>query len=319
MVMQDEVDTFFEHHGVKGQKWGVRNDKGHEGESAKTKTIAKADKAYEKSFSGVGGYVKIQNQMAEHINARVATLNDKHKDKDISVAGSKEQKAYLKDYEKLVDSAAAASTKAFGTNASGTGQVKITRHGEGYESTWQAKWEDLKHADSNSIIKITPKFNDKGFIVSTKLEVVDEGITQSDVDEFVLKHVGVLGMKWGKYKADSIPDGEVRVTQKKPGTKVTAAGGAKIEAHPDAVKAASNKQVAKKSTTDALSTPELQALVNRMNLEQQYTKLTTQQVSPGRKFVNKLLVDVIKEQGTKVAKDQATKLVTEAVKKKAAG
>ncbi len=277
--MTDKVDIFLKHQGVKGMKWGVRKDRGHEGEKAKTKTIAKLDKQYEKSFAGASGYIKVQNQMAEHINARVASLNDKHAGRDIT-DGSPGQKAYLRDYEKLVDDAAAASTEAFGTNASGTGRAKITRYGEGYESTWQAQWEDLKHADGDTCIKITPKFNVKGFIVSTKLEIIEKE----------LKHFGVPGMKWGKHKAEVIPDGEVRVNQKKPGTKVASAGGKKIEAHPDAISAATSRQRAKASTTDALSNDELQKLVNRMNLEQQYSNILVKEAatSKGKNWVKQL-------------------------------
>lgn len=129
------------------------------------------------------------------------------------------------------------------------------------------------------------------------------------------EHFGVMGMHWGKRKADVVPDGETQVQQKKPGVKLQTRGGKGIPASEDAKTAAVSKQKAKSSTTDSLSNQELQNLVTRMNLEQQYEKLTTAQVSPGKKFINKLLTDIVKEQGTKIVKDQTTKLVTEAVKK----
>jgi 2'-5' RNA ligase len=142
-------------------------------------------------------------------------------------------------------------------------------------------------------------------------------MVMNDRFESFLEHHGIKGMHWGRRKADSVPSGKVTVDQKKPGTKVQAAGGKGFTAHPDAVKVAAAKQVAKRSTTDALSTQELQQLVLRMNLEQQYSKLSTGQTSAGRKFVNDLLLNTAKQQATKVVNDQAGKLVSEHLKKAA--
>lgn len=117
--------------------------------------------------------------------------------------------------------------------------------------------------------------------------------------EQVLAHFGVKGMKWGirrREETSKVPDGETVPIQKKPGTKVYADGGKKVPAHDDAIKTAISKQKAKNSTTDSLSTKELQELVNRMNLEQQYAKLTNPQnqknklsIKEGMKVVNQVL------------------------------
>lgn len=99
-------------------------------------------------------------------------------------------------------------------------------------------------------------------------------VSMSDaVDEF-LAHYGVPGMRWGRRKGESVPDGVTQVTQKKPGGKLTTAGGKGIPAHPDAIAKAQAKQAAKGSGVQALSNKELQAAVQRMNLEQQYSRLT---------------------------------------------
>lgn len=147
------------------------------------------------------------------------------------------------------------------------------------------------------------------------LEEVDMVMNDRTIDFF--EHFGVKGMHWGRRKADSVPAGKVTVDQKKPGAKVQAAGGKGFTAHPDAVKAAAAKQVAKNSSTDALSTQELQHLVSRMNLEQQYSKLSSGQTSAGRKFVNDLLLNTAKQQATRIVSDQAGKLVSEQLKKTA--
>lgn len=109
----------------------------------------------------------------------------------------------------------------------------------------------------------------------------------------ILAHYGVLGMRWGKRKSDGTSAVEVS-TQAVPGKKVTAKGGQNQPAAPDAVRVATYKQKAKASTTDALQTKELQELVNRMNLEQQYSRLTQEKgffdrLDNDKKKVDKLM------------------------------
>lgn len=121
----------------------------------------------------------------------------------------------------------------------------------------------------------------------------------------ILGHSGVKGMKWGVTKSGS-PSGsgtaknsrfarkptEVTVSQK-PGQFVRTAGGRKQIASEDAIKTAANRQKAKKSTTDSLTTKDLQEAVNRMNLEQQYIRLLKQsdRRSRGQKFIQSILGD----------------------------
>lgn len=84
-----------------------------------------------------------------------------------------------------------------------------------------------------------------------------------------LQHYGVKGMKWGVRKRErpSFPPSD------------------------DAVKVNESRNKARVSSTDALSTKELQQLVNRMNLEQQYARLSTPQKSAGSKFVSRMMKD----------------------------
>lgn len=125
-----------------------------------------------------------------------------------------------------------------------------------------------------------------------------------------LKHYGVKGMKWGvrkdraksaysDYKKKRSAPTEVETSQK-PGQFVKSKGGRNQSASEDAVQAQRYRQIAKASTTDSLSNKELQALVNRMNLEQQYNNLASQsdRRSRGTKLVNSIL-------GNKQAREQA--------------
>jgi hypothetical protein len=113
----------------------------------------------------------------------------------------------------------------------------------------------------------------------------------------ILAHYGVKGMKWGvkKGEIDSAKakkglltrkaDQKVTVKQK-PGKFVRTQGGKRNIASNDAVRVAASRQMAKKSTTDSLSTKQLQDAVQRMNLEEQYLKLAkkSDRRSRGQKF-----------------------------------
>lgn len=101
-----------------------------------------------------------------------------------------------------------------------------------------------------------------------------------------LAHYGVPGMKWGVRKNRTAQKVTVQTT---PGRKVKTSGGQNQKPTQDAITAAKLKQKAKKSTTDALTNKELQAAVTRMNLEQQYRRLSAPQKSKGKQFLDKLL------------------------------
>ena len=73
-----------------------------------------------------------------------------------------------------------------------------------------------------------------------------------DVDDF-LAHYGVKGMKWGVRRSES----------------------QLADASDDAKRASSHRSKAKASGSAALSNKEMQELVTRLNLQQQYTRLTS--------------------------------------------
>lgn len=119
--------------------------------------------------------------------------------------------------------------------------------------------------------------------LSGVLTALESYVPKKDARQF-----GVPGMKWGVRKAPGSGPGPasevgVKVT---PGKKVKTTGGKERPAHEDAIRARVGQQIAKKSTTDALSNQELQAVVQRMQLEANYAKLSQQNVSAGRAFIN---------------------------------
>lgn len=98
-------------------------------------------------------------------------------------------------------------------------------------------------------------------------------------DEF-LEHFGVKGMKWGKRKATV----EVNKTEVDAGP---------TTASNDALTSAGYKARVAAGGVDALSTKELQTLVTRQNLEQQYERLNPAPISAGQKFMSETLPTIL--------------------------
>ncbi len=73
--------------------------------------------------------------------------------------------------------------------------------------------------------------------------------------------------------------------------------------------APANKQSAAKSIKD-MSDAELRAVVNRLQLEQQYRNLSPQQVSKGKKFIDSVVGKVIAPAAQEVGKEVAKKILT---------
>lgn len=100
-----------------------------------------------------------------------------------------------------------------------------------------------------------------------------------------LVHYGIPGMKWGRHKA--------RPTYEK---SVKTFGGdsahRNLNSSPksiDAQKTHNYQKRVKTAGTDALTTKELKALVERQNLEQQYNRLNPKPVSMGSKIIGDLM------------------------------
>lgn len=126
-----------------------------------------------------------------------------------------------------------------------------------------------------------------------------------------LFHYGVKGMKWGvrKDKKGSKGPVDVTVTQKRPGGGLQAKGGQRQPATEEAKKAVAARQKARMSGTKSLSNEELQEAVTRMNLEQQFNKLSANQKSAGAKFVENLFVNAGKQQAQQIVNQEVGRQV----------
>ena len=117
------------------------------------------------------------------------------------------------------------------------------------------------------------------------------------MNEF-LSHYGIKGMRWGVRRSRSQIDSSSE----------------------DHRTAQSAKKKAKKGGVKSLSNKELQDLITRMNLEKQYSSVVPPSrgkrlLSGGAKFTADVIAGVGKQQATKLANDQATKLVAQMLKK----
>jgi hypothetical protein len=263
-----DVEAILEHFGVKGMKWGVRNDRGHEGERAKAKKIAKLDKKFENV--GTKEWVAVHNRAAQLSNAHdIERINSKPKWVKAANEGklldpfSKENKLYTAEHQRAFTGRVKQAAAEMGTNASGTRQYQVRSNGW----DWELSVTDVQHADDalpDFRIKVT---RDKdGQILN--LKVLDPEDTGD-----ILEHFGVKGMKWG-----------VRRSRKERRQAAKFAGAQKREPSADFVRSRNSKSKKPFELTDQ----ELKDLNNRLTQEQRLSQLNPSVASKGMKVAKGL-------------------------------
>lgn len=264
------------HHGVKGQKWGVRKDGGHEGEQATTKKIAKLDKKFEKDAKNPYTYIAVHNHAAKELNTHeLHRINNKSQYKNVDLTKNPELKAkYEHEVQATYVKHLRAGVEKLGTNASGTKKYTIETNPNGH---WNVASSDVAHSDSS--YKVPLKRGPKGHVLSVG-DPEDSMQQGADLVNNILSHHGVLGMKWGHRRGSS----ESSSSESKSSVPTHASN--------DHVQAESHKSTLNKHGLKALSNDDLKQLNERMQLEQTYRNLNGQKPTKfetGHKQVKKIL------------------------------
>lgn len=252
-----------EHHGVKGQKWGVR----------------RADAKFERKASSFNTFVKVNNAAAKKYNETdLIRINNKpeYKGKDFNKPSALRTK-YAKEHTDAFTARLDEAASDLGTNASGTRKYTVHVDDQG---AWGVTTEEVKHADEAFTVNV--EYDSRGFITRV-LPLTDEmAQAENFVDDF-LAHHGVKGQKWGVRRSRA----------------------ERVAASSDSTTVKAHRSTAKSSGVKALSNKELEEVVRRMNLEQQYKRLSAGDKSRGRKLVESLLGDMAKQHIADLAPDHA--------------
>lgn len=142
--------------------------------------------------------------------------------------------------------------------------------------------------------------------------------------EKVLTHWGKKGMRWGVRKATEIVNGpsspegvQLRVT---PGKPVKAVSGGRAHAPSDDAKAAAAyAQIAKQSSSSALTNKQLTAVITRMRLEQDWQKVVTAEKTKNQTALHKIFSKFKENEINKIAQGKTpnTILLAQAIRNQA--
>ena len=139
-----------------------------------------------------------------------------------------------------------------------------------------------------------------------------------------LYHHGVPGQRWG-FRRYQNPDGTLTPAGRRRANKL-AEKYAKVTGKKLIIKKRSvqGNEKQKPKTISEMSDAELQAKINRINLEQNYARLiasqaTKQKVSKGRKFINTVKKEVIVPAAISAGRTVVTRLFTNALNKSISG
>lgn len=247
MTTMNEVADYLTHHGVKGQKWGVRR---------REKKLAKADSKWEKKSEKRSAMFSIYNAAAEAANADLPGINARWARVNLKKVDPATQARYHKEVTDNFNKHMAAAADAHGLSPSGKKKLEASYDADTGLITVSAV--DIEHADNN--VELLLEKDENGLI--TKITVPEVIMAQSATEfvEMFLEHHGVKGQKWG-----------VRNKRRTPSA--------------DAQRHSGNR----KKHVSELDDKELQQLINRMNMHQQYKRLNPPKVAKGHAMVKTIL------------------------------
>jgi 2'-5' RNA ligase len=302
-------EAFLAHFGVRGMRWGVRKSQNlTEGQvkfhtRREARAGKRADKEWKKGLKSTANAVKVHNEAADEVNAKISGFNSDKRWANTNLAKDPVKRKEYDDafFQEIANPAyTRAAVKVFGEKSpGGRYRFEVVNPAQGTVRVVDTK--KVKHAEEDvAMFKITR--NAQGFI--TKIEPMDTVLEQtidlgsvlvsSLMEGDALEHYGVKGMRWGVRKASAVTTQQhIDTGILRRQTKVQAKGGESQPASDDAVKAEVQKRKLRKSGTAALSNQELRDLQTRLQLEAQVELLATRK---GKKFVSKQLEETGKQE-----------------------
>lgn len=280
-----DVAAFFEHSGVKGMKWGVRNkSKGSGGGNffdyvnamprkerrAETKILMK-DAKWSGSVMKQKDGIKVHNATAKRMNeTHLPELNGRpaYKGKNLG-ANSKLLAKYHKDYTALVEKAASdAIDEVHGTSPSGrmkatlgkdpSGQMYVEIVATDPKAVWHAQ---INEPLPDNTVRFHLTTDENGFFTSMDLSPTNVKHSDNTFDVVAFfEHSGVRGMRWGVRKeSHSVSRGRTRMKSR------------------------------------YMTTEELQKAIQRIEIEKKYNSLTSGSTRKGRSMVKSVLGEIGKK------------------------
>jgi hypothetical protein len=182
-ALQSDVD-FLAHFGVKGMKWGVRNERRMEKKDAKW---AQKQKNYKT-------IIKVNNTAAVRANADVQYINARYSGVDLTKPSAKTTK-YYKEVEKNWNDHVARAASELGVSPSGRRKMSVKI--DMYTKDFVMDDVDVTHSDLQKMLIIR---DESGAVIEFKLAEPLEHSNALSEDLDFLAHFGVKGMKWGVRK-----------------------------------------------------------------------------------------------------------------------
>lgn len=258
------------HFGVKGMKWGVRND-----DSGSSKP-AKEDVKWARKQISMNNMIDVMNTAASRSGPLVEKINSKpaYKDADFSQPSALRAKYYEEHragYQKALNDVA----KERGNNSpGGRYRLEIVVENVGSYPSFYIYDNTIAHSTFDGKLQLIPKYSPRGHIVG--YEKTDEVLEQSGTTtEDFLAHFGIKGMKWGVRRSPE-------QLGRKPGISKAEQGRRDARS-----KASENRR--------KLSDADIRARIERMQLEKRLKDLTEEDLSPGKAYAKQVITQAGKK------------------------